>query len=107
MSELSQSIARLNRKANTLSRQARESKEQWITLCLPLIETVLRKLREKADKMIQVDPLDLQVLVKRQNVCTGEVKKSLREGKSEIFLSSYSLLSYPCQLLNLLCVRWI
>lgn len=65
MSELSQSIARLNRKANTLSRQARESKEQWITLCLPQIETVLRKLREKADKMIQVDPLDLQVLVKK------------------------------------------
>lgn len=65
MSELSQSIARLNRKANTLSRQARESKEQWITLRLPQIETVLRKLREKADKMIQVDPLDLQVLVKK------------------------------------------
>ena len=65
MSELSQSIARLNRKANTLSRQARESKEQWITLCLPQIETVLRKLRKKADKMIQVDPLDLQVLVKK------------------------------------------
>ena len=65
MSELSQSIARLNRKANTLSRQARESKEQWITLCLPQIETVLRKLREKADKMIRVDPLDLQVLVKK------------------------------------------
>ena len=65
MSELSQSIDRLNRKANTLSRQARESKEQWIKLCLPQIETVLRKLREKADKMIQVDPLDLQVLVKK------------------------------------------
>lgn len=65
MSELSQSIARLNRKANTLSRQARESKEQWITLCLPQIETVLRKLREKADKMIRVDSLDLQVLVKK------------------------------------------
>lgn len=29
MSELSLSIAGLNRKANTLSRQARESKERW------------------------------------------------------------------------------
>lgn len=65
MSELSQSIARLNMKANTLSRQARESKEQWITLCLPQIETVLRKLREKADKMIRVDSLDPQVLIKK------------------------------------------
>ena len=65
MSELSQSIDRLNRKANTLSRQARESKEQWITLCLPQIETVLRKLREKADKMIRVDSLDPQVLIKK------------------------------------------
>lgn len=65
MSELSQSIDRLNRKANILSRQARESKEHWITLRLPQTEMVLRKLREKADKMIQVDPLDLQVLVKK------------------------------------------
>lgn len=65
MSELSQSIARLNRKANTLSRQARESKERWNALCFPRIETVLRELRKKADKMIQVDPLDLQVLVKK------------------------------------------
>ena len=65
MSELSQSIARLNRKANTLSRQARESKERWNTLRFPRIETVLRELRKKADKMIQVDPLDLQVLVKK------------------------------------------
>lgn len=65
MSELSQSIDRLNRKANTLSRQARESKERWITLCLPQIETVLRKLREKADKMIRVDSLDPQVLIKK------------------------------------------
>ena len=95
MSELSQTIARLNMKANTLSRQARESKERWNTLRLPRTEMVLRKLREKADKMIRVDPLDQQVLV----------KKNLREGKSEIFLSSYPLLSYPCQLLNLLCVR--
>ena len=65
MSELSQSIARLNMKANTLSRQARESKERWNTLRLPQTEMVLRKLREKADKMIRVDPLDLQVLVKK------------------------------------------
>lgn len=65
MSELSQSIARLNRKANTLSRQARESKERWNALCFPRIETVLRELRKKSDKMIQVDPLDLQVLVKK------------------------------------------
>ena len=65
MSELSQSIARLNVKVNTLSRQAREGKEQWITLRFPRIETVLRKLREKADKMIWVDSLDLQVLVKK------------------------------------------
>ena len=65
MSELSQSIARLNRKANILSRQARESKKQWITLCLPRTGRVLGKLREKADKMIRVAPLDLQVLVKK------------------------------------------
>lgn len=65
MSELSQSIDRLNRKANTLSRQARESKERWITLRLPQTGRVLRELRKKADKMIQVDPLDLQVLVKK------------------------------------------
>ena len=65
MSELSQSIARLNMKAKTLSRQARESKERWNTLRLPQTEMVLRKLREKADKMIRVDPLDLQVLVKK------------------------------------------
>lgn len=65
MSELSQSIARLNVKVNTLSRQAREGKERWITLRFPRIETVLRKLREKADKMIWVDSLDLQVLVKK------------------------------------------
>ena len=65
MSELSQSIDRLNMKATALSRQARESKENWITLRLPQTEMVLRKLREKADKMIQVDPLDLQVLVKK------------------------------------------
>lgn len=65
MSELSQSIDRLNRKATALSRQARESKERWITLCLPRIEMVHKKLREKADKMIQVDRLDPQVLVKK------------------------------------------
>ena len=65
MSELSQTIARLNMKANTLSRQAREGKERWNTLRFPRIETVLRKLREKADKMIWVDSLDLQVLVKK------------------------------------------
>ena len=65
MSELSQSIDRLNRKANILSRQARESKEHWITLRLPQTEMVLRELRKKVDKMIQVDPLDLQVLVKK------------------------------------------
>lgn len=65
MSELSQSIARLNRKANTLSRQARESKERWNTLRLPRTEMVLRELRKKADKMIQVDSLDPQVLIKK------------------------------------------
>lgn len=65
MSELSQSIARLNMKATVLSRQARESKERWITLLLPQTGRVLRKLREKADKMIQVDPLDQKVLVKK------------------------------------------
>lgn len=65
MSELSQSIDRLNRKATALSRQARESKERWITLCLPRIEMVHKKLREKADKMIQVDRLDPQVLIKK------------------------------------------
>lgn len=65
MSKLSQSIARLNRKADILSRQARESKEHWITLRLPQTEMVLRELRKKVDKMIQVDPLDLQVLVKK------------------------------------------
>lgn len=65
MSELSQSIDRLNMKATALSRQARESKERWITLRLPQTGRVLRNLREKADKMIQVDPLDLQVLVKK------------------------------------------
>ena len=65
MSKLSQSIDRLNRKADILSRQARESKEHWITLRLPQTEMVLRELRKKVDKMIQVDPLDLQVLVKK------------------------------------------
>lgn len=65
MSELSQSIARLNMKVDTLSRQARESKERWNTLCLPRTEMVLRKLREKADKMIRVDSLDPQVLIKK------------------------------------------
>lgn len=65
MSKLSQSIARLNRKADILSRQARESKEHWITLRLPQTEMVLRELRKKVDKMIQVDPLDLQVLLKK------------------------------------------
>ena len=65
MSELSQSIDRLNMKATALSRQARESKERWITLCLPRIEMVHKKLREKADKMIQVDRLDPQVLVEK------------------------------------------
>ena len=65
MSKLSQSIARLNMKVDTLSRQARESKEHWITLCLPRTEMVLRKLREKADKMIRVDSLDPQVLIKK------------------------------------------
>lgn len=65
MSELSQSIARLNEKANTLSRQAREGKERWNALRLPQIGEVLRKLRDKADRMIQVDSLDLQVLVEK------------------------------------------
>lgn len=65
MSKLSQSIARLNMKVDTLSRQARESKERWNTLRLPRTEMVLRELRKKADKMIQVDSLDPQVLIKK------------------------------------------
>ena len=97
MSELSQSIARLNMKANTLSRQARESKEQWITLCLPQIETVLRKLREKADKMIRVDPLDLQVLVKKTvRMYQGSQEEfTRREIRNLPFVISSSELSMP------------
>lgn len=65
MSEFSQIIDRLNGKVNTLSREARKGKERWITLRFPRIETMLRKLSEKADKMIRVDSLDLHVLVKK------------------------------------------
>lgn len=97
MSELSQSIARLNRKANTLSRQARESKERWNALCFPRIETVLRELRKKADKMIQVDPLDLQVLVKKTvRIYQGSQEEfTRREIRNLPFAISSSGLSMP------------
>lgn len=97
MSELSQSIARLNMKANTLSRQARESKERWITLRLPQTEMVLRKLREKADKMIRVDPLDLQVLVKKTvRMYQGSQEEfTRREIRNLPFVISSSELSMP------------
>lgn len=97
MSELSQSIARLNMKANTLSRQARESKERWNTLRLPRTEMVLRKLREKADKMIRVDPLDLQVLVKKTvRIYQGSQEEfTRREIRNLPFVISSSELSMP------------
>lgn len=97
MSELSQSIARLNMKANTLSRQARESKERWNTLRLPQTEMVLRKLREKADKMIRVDPLDLQVLVKKTvRMYQGSQEEfTRREIRNLPFVISSSELSMP------------
>lgn len=97
MSELSQSIARLNMKANTLSRQARESKERWNTLRLPQTEMVLRKLREKADKMIRVDPLDLQVLVKKTvRMYQGSQEEFTRRDIRNLpFVISSSELSMP------------
>lgn len=97
MSELSQSIARLNMKANTLSRQARESKERWNTFRLPQTEMVLRKLREKADKMIRVDPLDLQVLVKKTvRMYQGSQEEfTRREIRNLPFVISSSELSMP------------
>ena len=97
MSELSQSIARLNRKAIILSRQARESKEHWITLRLPQTEMVLRELRKKADKMIQVDPLDLQVLVKKTvRIYQGSQEEfTRREIRNLPFVISSSELSMP------------
>lgn len=97
MSELSQSIARLNMKANTLSRQARESKERWITLCLPRTEMVLRELRKKADKMIRVAPLDLQVLVKKTvRMYQGSQEEfTRREIRNLPFVISSSALSMP------------
>lgn len=84
-------------KANTLSRQARESKEQWITLCLPQIEMVLRKLREKADKMIRVDPLDQKVLVKKTvRIYQGSQEEfTRREIRNLPFVISSSELSMP------------
>lgn len=97
MSELSQSIVRLNMKANTLSRQARESKERWNTLRLPQTEMVLRKLREKADKMIRVDPLDLQVLVKKTvRMYQGSQEEfTRREIRNLPFVITSSELSMP------------
>ena len=97
MSELSQSIARLNMKANTLSRQARESKERWNTLCLPRTEMVLRKLREKADKMIRVDSLDPQVLIKKTvRMYQGSQEEfTRREIRNLPFVISSSALSMP------------
>ncbi len=97
MSELSQTIARLNMKANTLSRQARESKERWNTLRLPRTEMVLRKLREKADKMIRVDPLDQQVLVKKTvRMYRGSQEEfTRREIRNLPFVISSSELSMP------------
>lgn len=97
MSELSQSIARLNMKANTLSRQARESKERWNTLRLPRTEMVLRELREKADKMIRVDPLDQQVLVKKTvRMYQGSQEEfTRREIRNLPFVITSSELSMP------------
>ncbi len=65
MSELSQSIARLTMKATALNRQARESHERWKVLRFPHTEAVCRKLSGMADRMISVNPIDLQVLVKK------------------------------------------
>ena len=97
MSELSQSIDRLNMKATALSRQARESKERWITLCLPRIEMVHKKLREKADKMIQVDRLDPQVLVKKTvRIYQGSQEEfTRREIRNLPFVIFSSALSMP------------
>lgn len=97
MSELSQSIARLNWKVDTLSRQARESKERWNTLCLPRTEMVLRKLREKADKMIRVDSLDPQVLIKKTvRMYQGSQEEfTRREIRNLPFVITSSELSMP------------
>ena len=97
MSKLSQSIARLNMKVDTLSRQARESKERWNTLCLPRTEMVLRKLREKADKMIRVDSLDPQVLIKKTvRMYQGSQEEfTRREIRNLPFVITSSELSMP------------
>lgn len=97
MSELSQSIARLNVKASALSRQAREGKERWNALRLPQIGVVLRKLRDKADKMIQVDRLDLQVLVKKTvRMYQGSQEEfTRREIRNLPFVVFYPELSMP------------
>lgn len=65
MSELSQSIAQLTMKATALNRQAGESHERWKVLRFPHTEAVCRKLSGMADRMISVNPIDLQVLVKK------------------------------------------
>lgn len=65
MSELSQSIALLTMKATALNRQAGESHERWKVLRFPHTEAVCRKLSGMADRMISVNPIDLQVLVKK------------------------------------------
>lgn len=65
MSELSQSIARLTMKATALNRQAGESHERWKVLRFSHTEAVCRKLSGMADRMISVNPIDLQVLVKK------------------------------------------
>lgn len=65
MSELSQSIARLTMKATALNRQAGESHERWKVLRFPHTDAVCRKLSGMADRMISVNPIDLQVLVKK------------------------------------------
>ncbi len=65
MSELSQSIARLTMKATALNRQAGESHERWKVLRFPHTEAMCRKLSGMADRMISVNPIDLQVLVKK------------------------------------------
>lgn len=97
MSELSLSIAGLNRKANTLSRQARESKERWGKLRFPQAEKVLEKLRKKADKMIQVDPWDRQALVEKTvRIYQGSQEEfTRREIRNLPFAISSSGLSMP------------
>ena len=52
-------------KATALNRQAGESHERWKVLRFPHTEAVCRKLSGMADRMISVNPIDLQVLVKK------------------------------------------